>query len=301
MKSSRFGRQKHGVLFLVLLTVFAVLEYFGHFAERGIGNYLKWQNHKRPQLGRIWEKDRQSLVAQTKIQSLRTTADLQERSADSIESFKQMFESVAPAFPLAVSRQKFLDLYYDYPGPWAERIISPYELIQIDARKNWSRVILKRFGPWITLGFLDMQGVSIQEKFLSVDNLFGIQSTRTVKRGRLEEVDFPEDKIFSIDEFLAIIATLDPDTQKGVFPEPRWFLEKGYHVTRVGVSDEFNDADTQHMIFGIEYDTDYYTGVLVIPVPLEIAYNMLSQIEKSEGDDSAQDALPLETPSGEIF
>ena len=39
---------------------------------------------------------------------------------------------------------------------------------------------------------------------------------------------------------------------------------------------------TLSLEFGIEYDTDYYTGVLLIPVSQEIANNLLSQIERTK-------------------
>ena len=36
------------------------------------------------------------------------------------------------------------------------------------------------------------------------------------------------------------------------------------------------------MLFGIEYDTDFYPSVLLIPVSPETANNVLSQIEKDD-------------------
>lgn len=285
------------MVFLIALVAVLALEFYGKVFERGIGHYLKWQNHKRPQLGRIWEKDRQNLVAQRKIQSIRSVLDLQEESAESIETLKQLFEQVEPAFPLVVSRRKFLQLYHDFPGQWSERIISPYELIKIDAAKNWDRVLLKSFGPWITLGFLDLQGVPIREIFLSVDVLVEVQSTRTVKRGTLEESNFRKERIFPLESFLTILETLDPETQKSVFPPPRWFLGKDYHVTRIGVSDA--GSETGQQLMGIEYETDYTTGVLLIPVSLEILNNILSQIEKTDGENTSGDLTSLALPPGE--
>ncbi len=292
--------QWQGVVLLCLLIGGGALEFYGKIFERGVGHYLKWQNHKRPQLGRIWERDREALVAQAKIQSIRSGLDLQNNSAESLQTFNELFETLEPAFPLLVTRKKFLELYFDFPGPWSERIVSPYELLQIDAEKNWERVFLKRFGPWITIGFLDLQGVPIREIFLSVDTLFEVQSTRTIKRGSLEEMGFQKERIFSRDQVVSIVQTLDPETQKAVFPEPRWFLEKDYHVTRVGVSDQTPQSQN-HMVFGIEYNTDYYTGVLLISVPLEVAYNMLSQIERTDGDDLTGEFDSLTIPSGETF
>ncbi len=47
-------------------------------------------------------------------------------------------------------------------------------------------------------------------------------------------------------------------------------------------------GEEEHLVFGIEYDTDYYTGVLFIPVALELANNIMSQIDRSEVLDLAE-------------
>ena len=132
----------NGLFFLAILAGLFLLEFYGKIFERGLGHYLKWQNSERPQLGRIWERDRQAVVAQNKIRSIRSSLDSREESTLAIGSLKQLFEQVGPSFPLVVSRKKFLQLYYDFPGQWSRRIVSPYELIRIDAEKSWDRVLL---------------------------------------------------------------------------------------------------------------------------------------------------------------
>lgn len=283
---------------MILLAVL-FLEFYGKIFELGFGYYLKWQNHKRPQLGRVWERDREALVAKRKIQSIRSFQDLKKESTESIDSLKLLFERVEPAFPLAVSRKKFLQLYYDFPGAWSERIVSPFELIKIDARSDWERVLLTRFGPWITLGFLDAQNIPIHEIYLSVNTLFEVQSTRNIKRGSLEKAGFHRHRIFPINKFLPLLETLDPQTRKEVFPRPRWFLSKDFHITRVGVKEKRSRANApRHVVFGIEYDTDYHTDVLLIPVPLGIANNILSQIERTGGEHSNGDLSYLSATAG---
>ena len=285
MKFTGVRKSWHGVAGLIVLTAFLYLEFYTNLFEKSVGYYLKWENHKRPQLGRIWDRDRQSLVAQAKIKSIRSSLDLQEETALGISSFKHLFEGISPGFPLVVSREKFLQLYYDFPGQWSEQIISSYDLIDLDSKNIWDGVFLKRFGPWITMQFIDRQNIPIHELFLSVDTLFEVQATRTVKRGTLEDSRFTANRIFLISEFLPVLKSLDSITQKAVFPEPRWFLGKNYHVTRVGISDFSAGELAQHLLFGIEYDTEYYTGVLLIPVPIELADNMMSQIEKADLSD----------------
>ena len=282
MKFTGVRKLWHGVASLIVLSAFLSLEFYTNLFEKSVGYYLKWENHKRPQLGRMWDRDRQSLVAQAKIKSIRSSLNLQEETALGISSFKHLFEGISPGFPLVVSREKFLQLYYDFPGQWSEQIISSYDLIDLDSKKIWDRVFLKRFGPWITIQFIDRQNIPIHELFLSVDTLFEVQATRTVKRGTLEDSRFTANRIFLISEFLPVLKSLDSITQKAVFPEPRWFLGKNYHVTRVGISDFSAGELAQHLLFGVEYDTEYYTGVLLIPVPIELADNMMSQIEKSD-------------------
>ena len=283
MKFAGVRRPWHSVAGLVILSAFLFLEFYTNLFEKSVGYYLKWQNHKRPQLGRMWERDRQSLIAQAQIQSIRSSLDIQEESASGISSLKQLFENVAPGFPLVVTREKFLQLYFDFPGLGSEQIISPYDLISLDSAKNWNRVLLKRFGPWITLQFLDQKNIPAHEIFLSIDTILDIQATRSIKRGTLEDSNFKKNRIFRFDEVLPVLKSLDSVTQTAVFPEPRWFLEKNYYITRVGVSEVVPGEETaQHLVFGIEYETDYYTGVLFIPVAMELANNILSQIDRSD-------------------
>ena len=205
MKFTGVRKLWHGVVSLIVLSAFLSLEFYTNLFEKSVGYYLKWQNHKRPQLGRMWEQDRQSLVAQAKIKSIRSSLDLQEEATLGIPYFKHLFEDISPVFTLVVSREKYLQLYYDFPGQWSERIISSYDLIDLDSRKIWDRVLIKRFGPWITLQFIDRQNIPIHELFISVDTLFEVQATRTVKRGTLEESNFIANRIFPISEFLPIL------------------------------------------------------------------------------------------------
>lgn len=282
MKKGWVRAHINGLVFSVLLLTLFLLEGFGQIIERGIGDYLKWQNHRRPQLGRIWEKDRQNIVAQRKIQSILNSLNSQEEAAESIDSFKLLFLDLGPVSSHLISREKFLDLYYNFPGQWPQRIISPYELLKIDSGKKWNRVILSRSGPWITLSFIGPDNLPITEKYFSIEILDELQSDRALQRGKLEEIGFKEDRIFSIENFIPILQTLDPSSQS-LFPDPRWFLNKGYHVTRVGISELTSLGDPFHPVrFGIECQTEYFYEVLLLPIPMEIAGNVLSQIERSD-------------------
>ncbi|MBI4385134.1 MAG: hypothetical protein HY579_14035 [Nitrospinae bacterium] len=274
----------NGILFLLLLAAAAALEFYGHIFERGIGYYLKWQNPHRQQLGRVWDKERKNILAQSKVQTILSSLDLKEQSSESIESFRALFETLHSS--LAVSREKFLQLYFDYPGQWSHRIVSPFELMEIDANQSWRRVLLNNSGSAISVSFIDGSNNPIKEIALPASILFEVQSTRTIKRGRLEEANFREDLIFPIKEFLPLLRTLDPAAQKALFPDPKWFLEKNYHVTRLGIMNESFEANPQTTLFGIEYETDFHTDILLIPVPLEVADNLLSQIEKNGPDNS---------------
>ena len=296
-------RDFRGAVFFCVIFAFLILEIYGHIIERGIGHYLKWENHNRPQLGRLWERDRENIVARKKIKSILSNLDLQEQSAGSLKSFQALFANLTPSSPLLLDRVKFLQLYYDFPGQWAQTIISPYDLIEIDADESWDRVLLTRFGQWITVSFIDRKNFPIREIFLSRAKLFEVQSSRTVKRGHLEDAGFEKNWIFPVNEFLQILQTLDPAAQEALFPNPQWFLGKSYHIKRVGLmEDPPGFKDPQPVLFGIEYKTDFFTETLLIPVPREIADNMLSLIERS-GAQTHEFSVesPLESPLGEIF
>jgi len=295
VKLTGVRRSWHSVVGLIIFSAFFFFEFYTNLFEKSIGYYLKWQNHKRPQLGRMWERDRQTLIAQAQIQSIRSSLDTQEQNTSNISSLKQLFENVVPGFSLVITREKFIKLYFDFPGQGSNLIISSYDLANLDSKKIWNRVLLKRFGPWITLQFLDKKNIPIQEIFLSFDEIMDIQTTRSIKRGTLEDANFKSNRIFDINDVLPILKSLDPVTQKAVFPSPRWFLEKNYYLTRVGVAEMVEaDGESQNLIFGIEYDTDYYTGVLFIPVAIGLANNIMSQIDRSDMLSPAKTRLEIE-------
>lgn len=271
------------VVFLSVLVLLFTLEFFGHIFERGVGHYLKWENQSRPQLGRVWERDREKIVAQKKIKSLLSGLNLQEQSTESLQTFNQLFDNLTPSFPQLISRQKFLELYYDFPGPWARQIISPYDLLEIDSHNNWKRVLLSRFGQWITISFVDSQNFPIQEKFVAIDNLEDIESFRNIEKGRLDDLGFDPERIYPTSEFLQVLKTLDPLTQSALFPDPQWFLGKNLQVNRVGVKTE-SISGAARVLLGIEYQSDFDTHTLLVSVPPAVANNMLSQIERPSSE-----------------
>ncbi|NIQ02896.1 MAG: hypothetical protein GWM98_23055 [Nitrospinaceae bacterium] len=270
----------NGYLFLFALLGLGVLEFSGHVFERAIGYYLKWENLNRPQLGRIWERDRKKIVAQKKIESILSSVSSQEQDSESIQSFKELFEKLNPANPQMVSRKKFLKLYYDFPEKLAKKIISPYELLEIDSNKGWQRVLLTQLGEWITLSFINNQNYPIREVFLSWEGMEGNSLNRDIFKGTLEEAGFGEGSIVSVDDFMRVLRTLDATAQQEIFPDPYWFFSKNYHVTRVGVlEDSASDLYPKPVRIGVEYQSDFYTEVLTLPVPGDISENLLSLIE----------------------
>ena len=193
-----------GIMLLLFLVALFALEFYGKIFERGIGNYLKWQNSTRSQLGRVWDQDRQTVLAQAKVKTIRSLLDSRQESAQGIDSLKALFE----------------------------------------------------------------------------------------------EVGFEKDRICSVAVFLPLLNELDPKTQQAVFPDPRWFLAKDYSITRIGVR-EFGSLKkiVPRLEFGIEYNTDYNSGVLLIPVSQDIANNVLSQIERTNIDIWGEAFSSLAVPS----
>ncbi len=295
MKSNPISLFLNETILIVFCIGIILLEYNVQIFERGIGLYLKWHNHERPQLGRMWDRDRQKIVAQSKIQSLLASESVKERTGESIDSFSKLFENLNSASSQVISRDKFLQLFFDYPGQWNRKIVSPLDMIEIDSNNKWDRVLIARFGIWLTLSFIDKDNIPLKEFHVSVDTLNEIQSTRTAQKGKLEEAGFRSERIFDFYQFVNILKTMDPASQSALFPDPQWFLSRDYHVTRIGFADSNGTGNLEApLIFGIEYDTGYYPNVLLIPVPLEVAHNLLSQIDPQENDVELTDSNPKE-------
>ncbi|PIQ99670.1 MAG: hypothetical protein COV66_10985 [Nitrospinae bacterium CG11_big_fil_rev_8_21_14_0_20_45_15] len=275
-----------------LVIALVLLELSTNIVETGIGNYLKWQNFQRPQLGRIWDRDRLSLVAQSKIQSIRTSMDNARQTTESLTSFRQLLENLEPGYSRVLSKEKFLHLYFDFPGQWANTLISSYDLLGIDSSLKWERVLIKRMGPWISLDLIDHDNIPLEEVFLSLNQLDTLEASRIQHRGRLEEAGFLPEQIIVYNQFITLLKNMDPDARLQVSPPPRWFLEKQYQITRVGISDLRSDEpEDRPLKLGIEFKTDYFTEYLLIPVPRETANNLLSQLEPTETISEEQNLL----------
>jgi hypothetical protein len=251
----------NGTVFIVALLVIFSLEVFGKVIERGVGYYLKWENHTRPQLGRIWERDREKIVAQKKIESILSNLSTQEQSSESIQSFKELFEKLDPSEPQMLSRKKFLQLYFEFPEQLSYKIVSPYELLEIDSNRDWQRVLLTQLGEWVTISFINNQNFPIREVFLSADGMGESPLNRDIFKG----------------------------------------FSKNYHVTRVGVKEiEESDVYPPPVRMGVEYQSDFYTEVLILPVPMDISDNLLSQIEIPVYDESTEGVSPFGDYQGEL-
>ncbi len=298
-KTGILGNLNATVFIVVLLVVFS-LEILGKVVDKGVGYYLKWENHKRPQLGRIWERDREKIVAQKKIQSILSNLNTEEQSAESIKSFKELFEKLNPSDPQMVSRKKFLHLYFEFPEQLSYKMISPYELLEIDSNRDWQRVLLTQLGEWVTISFINNQNFPIREVFLSADGMGENPLNRDIFKGTLEEAGFGQNSILSIVDFMRVMKTLDPDAQASLFPDPYWFFSKNYHVTRVGVKEVGNSESYPPPVrMGVEYQSDFFTEVLILPVPMDISENLLSQIEMPVYDTSNEEAPPFGDFQGE--
>lgn len=300
MKKTGILGNLNATVFIVVLLVFFSLEILGKVVEKGVGYYLKWENHKRPQLGRIWERDREKIVAQKKIQSILSNLNTEEQSAESIKSFKELFEKLNPSDPQMVSRKKFLQLYFEFPEQLSYKMISPYELLEIDSNRDWQRVLLTQLGEWVTISFINNQNFPIREVFLSADGMGENPLNRDIFKGTLEEAGFGQNSILSIVDFMRVMKTLDPDAQASLFPDPYWFFSKNYHVTRVGVKEVGNSESYPPPVrMGVEYQSDFFTEVLILPVPMDISENLLSQIEIPVYDTSNEEAPPFGDFQGE--
>ena len=291
----------NGIVFFVALLAIFSLEIFGKVVERGVGNYLKWENHTRPQLGRIWERDREKIVAQKKIESILTRLNTQEQSSESIQSFKELFEKLHPSVPQMVSRKKFLQLYFEFPEHLAQKVVSPYELLEIDSNRDWQRVLLTQFGEWITISFINNQNFPIREVFLSSEGMGENPLSQDIFQGTLEEAGFGATSILPFADFMRVMKTLGYDAQKNLFPDPQWFFKKNYHVSRVGIKEEVDsDVYPPPVKLGVEYQGDFYTEVLILPVPALISDNLLSQIEIPVQDDSLEAVSPFGDYQGDL-
>ncbi len=263
---------------LTILVVFGVLvsELRFDWVERMLGVFLVKTNTMRPELGSIWEVNRQTQTARQTLEQIVTTRQTSQREARNAGSLDEIFKNLAPDQGVMVPPDDFRRLYVDLPSVVAREIITPFEILNIFNEKRFARTYVERQGSTLQVYFLDPENRVLRQLIISAEQLALITQAKRVVEGTLDTLPEFKNRIYSVDQFLKALEELSPDSRQNVLPQPERLLQAGGRIVRIGISDETISGNIE---IGFEIQTGAAIRVIFMPAREWAVWDLRSMLE----------------------
>ncbi len=226
----------HPLVLALLVLLLAVSELRFDWIERILGAYLTTTNSSRPEIGLIWDADRETQGAQDSLRQLVTDRQASQRQAQQAGELVQIAEVVFQGQDTMISPDHFRALYAKLPSRIANQLIPPLELLKIWAEQQWDRTYFRGYGGQLVVYLVDDQNHVLRELQIPADVLFQINQREQILDGSLEERNLLDYHIYPAYHFFEALSSLPEEIRAEIVAEPEQLLQVEGRVTRVGVS-----------------------------------------------------------------
>lgn len=225
------------LLAIVIIGVF-ILELRFDWAERALGAYLVTTNSARPESGAIWEKGKQTLSARKTLEQIVTDRQASQREARGATTFQQIAANVSAGQGVMLSGDHFRKLYLNLPQDFAQKIISPFELLKLSSQGRWRRTYIEKSGSGLMVFLLDANNRVLRQLRISPGQLIYFERQQIARVEALEDLPYFENRIYAADRFFDALESFPEEVRRSMVPNPESLLEAPGQVMRVGISDE---------------------------------------------------------------
>jgi len=226
------------ILLVILIIGILILELRFDWAERALGAYLVTTNSARPESGAIWEKGKQTLSARKTLEQIVTDRQASQREARGATTFQQIAVTVSAGQGVMLSGDHFRKLYLNLPQDFAQKIISPFELLQLSSQGQWRRTYIEKAGTGLMVYLLDANNRVLQQLRISPNLLIYFERQQTARVEALEDLPYFKNRIYAADRFFDTLGAYPEEVRRSILPNPESLLESPGQITRVGISDE---------------------------------------------------------------
>ena len=254
-----FAPQALALMLLISLGFITELRF--DWAEHLVGGYLVSTNSFRPRSGAVWETSRRSTTARETLDKIVTDRQASQREARNAASFAQIAGSFSASRGIMLSADHFRTLYLRLPADLAEKIVSPFDLIQQLNTGTWVRTYMEKAGDGLDIYLLNKQNRVLQSLTISREILETIERHENAANNSLTDLPGFENRIYPAKRFFTACAALPEDVRKSIILDPEKILGTPGRVVRVGISDEIK-AGTIELGFEIKKGGHYKVVLL---------------------------------------
>ena len=235
---SGFGRAT--VLLVLLVISVVVLEFRFDLLERMGGNVLKWSNNARPQEGRAWDFQSVSISAMQDLGQIVSEQNEIRRELQSRSDFAALPMQLSEGKILALSREKFLDLYDEIPPVYARKLGASSLFMELTFVSDWKRVAFIGRNSGLDVYYLNTENIVLRRYYLDKEYFHSLQRWGAELPGSLDAHPDFSGRIYNTAEFVHSLSFLGKVYED--FYPAREILKEGSNVEKVAVSRRWKDG-----------------------------------------------------------
>jgi len=204
--------------------------------ERTMGAFLVATNSRRPESGTIWETGRQTRKARKTLDQIVSDRQTSQQETRQAESFKKIAATILPDQWVMISPDQFRRLYLQLKPEIAAKIISSFDLVELNNRDHWDRTYFEKDGEGLTIYILDTENRVLRQLSISPGLLRGMGESQVEVDQSLDAMPQFNSRIYPADDFFQALGHLDDRTRREVIAQADQLLRYPGRITRVGIS-----------------------------------------------------------------
>ena len=269
----------NSLIIISFITIIVLVEIKFDFTEKMTGDFLKWNNHKRQKLGRMWNAERQSVTAMGQLSELIVEKEEKRKRIETIEIFSELFEFLKKDRLIRLTKEQFVKIYSSLPSTISNKIIDPYNLINYFHRSDWVKTFVFQKETGIEIVMVDGKFGVLKSILISGKDANYLENFGKTIPTSLENLEELSSRIYDISEFMDAIYKMSQSARDKILYDPINFLRWGNRLKRVGISEISEDNLVK---IGFEIHTLNKKEVVIVYVDDFLISNLIQHLSGEE-------------------
>lgn len=276
-----FNLNSIGIFFFLFALAFFEIKL--NLLEKMGGSFLKWHNHERQKLGRMWDLKEKSVVAMGQLNELLIEKEKKREKIKDIESFNELFDLLKTDRLISLTKNQFIRIYKRLPLIISNKIIAPDDLINYFHRSDWDKTFIFKRENNLEIIMVDGNYGVLNSILISEKNAKYLANFKKTLHTSLENIEELSSRIYDVREFMEALYKMSQAERNKFIYNPSEFLGWENRLKRIGISEISENNLVQ---IGFEIHSFNKKKVVIIYLDDYLIYNLIQHLTGKENSTS---------------
>jgi len=276
-----FNLNSMGIFFFLFALAFFEIKL--NLLEKMGGSFLKWHNHERQKLGRMWDLKEKSVVAMGQLNELLIEKEKKREKIKDIESFNELLDLLKTDRLISLTKNQFIRIYKRLPLIISNKIIAPDDLINYFHRSDWEKTFIFKRESNIEIMMVDGNYGVLNSILISEKNAKYLANFKKTLHTSLENIEELSSRIYDVREFMEALYKMSQAERNKFIYNPSEFLGWENRLKRIGISEISENNLVQ---IGFEIHSFNKKKVVIIYLDDYLIYNLIQHLTGKENSTS---------------